>query len=92
MNALVEKMNMDIQEEITNEKGITFCARNCVKAFNCKPEYIEQALNDADYYSEDGDYTKEDLMVLCDIVDEFGAQMMNYNQVFEKQVWFDVNE
>ena len=92
MTTLTEKLNMDINEEITCEKGVTFCARNEVNIFNCKPEYIEQALNDAGYYEEDGDYSKNDLIVLSEIVDEFGSQQMNYNQVFEKQIWFDEND
>ena len=92
MTTLTEKLNMDINEEITCEKGVTFCARNEANVFNCKLEYIEQALNDAGYYEEYGDYSQSDLIVLSEIVDEFGSQLMNYNQVFEKQIWFDEND
>ena len=66
-----------------------FCARNKVEVFNCKTEYVEYALNEAGYFEEEGDYRQIDLVVLSEIVDEFGSQLMNYNQVFEKQIWFD---
>ena len=89
MSLLSKKLNVQIGNEITNTKGVVFCARNEVTVFNCKVDYVEQALNDAGYYDTDGDYTEEDLHLLSEIVDQFGSQQMNYNQVFEKDIWFD---
>ena len=91
MNNLIEKLNMDIGEYFDPEysRGVVFCARNMVKVFMCPTEIVEDALNKAGYWEEDGDYTISDLNVLCDVVNDFGTQEMKHSCILEKHIWFD---
>ena len=56
--------------------------------FDCTADMIEEALNDADYYAEDHDYSTEDLMALALIASDFNISPA---EVGENTVWFDRN-
>ena len=83
---------MQIGEDLCTDTGVVFCASNATKVFNCKVEYVEQALNDAGYYEEDEDFNQDDLIVIAEIVDDFGRGMMECMMTAEKKIWFSVNE
>lgn len=91
MSNLIEKLNIAIAKEIDSNEGVVFCAKNYVRKLYCKLEFVEQALNDAGYYEEDGDFTQKDLVAIADVVDDYGSAAIDESETMEKAIWFDIN-
>lgn len=88
---LVEKLNMSLESDHINENAVVFSARNLKEIHECKKEYIEEALYNADYF-EDRDYSDEDLSALLDVINDFGSETIKNNvAIIDKQIWFDPN-
>lgn len=91
MSKLIEKLNIAIAKEIDGNEGVVFCAKNYARKLHCKLEFVEQALNDAGYYEEDGDFTQNDLIAIAEVVDDYGSAAIDESETMEKAIWFDIN-
>lgn len=86
---LSEKLNIQVgSNECLNQDAVIFCFQNMIKRFSVEPSIIEEALNDAGYYSDEGDYSDDDISLLCEIASDCGAAMQK-GEILDKAIWFD---
>ena len=89
MTNLTEKLNIVVgNSELFNEGYIVFCFQNTIARLNVSSELVEEALNDAGYYKEDGDYRNADITILCEAIDDFGSQFKT-GEILDKGIKFD---
>jgi hypothetical protein len=97
MSNIVSKLNIKLNKADLNEgfypnpNAVVFGYKNLENEHELKEHFIIDALNNADYYEEDGDFDSEDVSELYSVIKEFGSSYET-NLVLEKAIWFDKKE
>jgi len=79
--SVADKLNIVCGHDLSDDFGIVL--RRPAK---CEPRAVEEALADAGYKASD--YTDDDVLTICTIVDSAGVSCPD-EEVSEKKFWFD---
>ena len=97
MSNLISSLNIkinksDLNEDfLPNESAVVFGYKNLVKEHELNEQFIIEALNNADYYEEDGDFNSDDISELYHVIKDFGSSY-EAGLILEKAIWFDKKE
>lgn len=93
--SIVEKLNMrfhvgdgsDLVQE--PEQVVCFCSSNFVKTHQVPTYLVEEALDLAGYFREDGDFTDADVAAAAEVIDDFASVDVKVGVLTQKEFWFE---